>query len=257
MAETTEKVTEEVNVLSAAAAAVGPKPPRAKPKSDAAPSPAASPPDPDMDGDDVAAAEQPPPESNYGTIGDAGLRRTMPKPQGFVPAIERAKGVRPEAEAAPRGVTPDVSDDIEILSPEEQAEVDEWIARRFPEGADPIYFGAEDFKLKWAKRPGFHRHWFNDDGKGRIADAKRAGYDHVLDDRGSPVSRVVGVSAQGGGLTAFLMETPQKWHDLSLAAQQKRIDGIDADILGGDIGRKDGDERYVPNQGNAIKISRS
>lgn len=84
-------------------------------------------------------------------------------------------------------------------------------------------FGSVDQKLAWPPRPGYHQHWFNDE-PGRIHTAREAGYEHVENHDGRPVSRVVGVAQGGGPLLGYLMEIPQEWYEEDVARQQKIVD---------------------------------
>ncbi len=91
-------------------------------------------------------------------------------------------------------------------------------------------FGSFEQRLAAPPRPGFHRHWFNDD-PGRIVRAEAAGYTHVKNESGQPTSKVVGVARGGGPLTAYLMEMPEEWYAEDQAAQEaeyaKRIAAIE------------------------------
>lgn len=98
-------------------------------------------------------------------------------------------------------------------------------------------FGSTDQKLAFPARPGFHQHWFNDE-PGRVVQAKEAGYEHVNDQRGVPVSRVVGVTSGGGPLIAYLMEIPQEWWEEDMARQQKLVDEKMADIRRGHVDKR-------------------
>lgn len=115
-------------------------------------------------------------------------------------------------------------------------------------------FGRMQQKLAYPDRPGFHRHWFNDI-PGRIVRAQEAGYDHVKDDEGKNVSRIVGTAESGGPLHAFLMEIPEEWWKEDLAAEQAEVDRKEQSMKRGtpqgDANPKD---FYVPGQG--IKIER-
>ena len=84
-------------------------------------------------------------------------------------------------------------------------------------------FGSTDQKLAWPPRPGYHQHWFNDD-PGRVFAAKEAGYEHVQDHAGRPVSRVVGTAAGGGPLLGYLMEISLEWYQEDMARQQRLVD---------------------------------
>lgn len=99
-------------------------------------------------------------------------------------------------------------------------------------------FGSVDQKLAWPVRPGYHQHWFNDD-PGRVFAAKEAGYDHVQDHSGRPVSRVVGVAAGGGPLLGYLMEIPQEWYEEDIARQQAIVDEKMNSIKRGYVDKKD------------------
>jgi hypothetical protein len=113
-------------------------------------------------------------------------------------------------------------------------------------------FGSLAQKLSAPKRDSYHRHWFND-VLDRIEQATAAGYTHVKDQNTRrPMSRVVGVAKGGGPLTAYLMEIPEKWFKEDARRKQQAVDEIDAALRGGDVARKDNDERYVPKHG--IKI---
>ena len=113
-------------------------------------------------------------------------------------------------------------------------------------------FGTLGQKLAYPPREGYHRHWFND-SPGRIEMAKEYGYTHVMGKDGKPVTRVVGAAEGGGGLHAYLMETPEEWHQENLAKEQQRVDEIDAAIRGGQVQGKSAQDKdsafYVGKQG--------
>jgi len=114
-------------------------------------------------------------------------------------------------------------------------------------------FGSHQQKLAYAERPGYHRHWFNDQ-PGRILRALDGGYEHVKDDQtGEPVRRVVGVQEGGGALYAYIMEIPEEWWKEDLAEAQKRVDEMDQAIKSGVVSNNPGDNRYIPNQGISIR----
>lgn len=99
-------------------------------------------------------------------------------------------------------------------------------------------------KLDNAERPGFHRHWFNDD-KGRIQSALDAGYAHVLDNEGKPMSHIVGNKKEGGAMVAYRMEIPlefwQQDQNEKTALRRER----QHQTQHGD-GRSGDDGRYLP-----------
>jgi hypothetical protein len=115
-------------------------------------------------------------------------------------------------------------------------------------------FGTQVQKLARPERPGYRRYWFRDD-PGRIALAKEAGYEIVLNAEGEPDTHPGGVKDTGGVLMLYLMETPQEFYDEDMAAQQGRIDengraykrGVDKQGAPGEDGR------YIPSRG--IKIT--
>lgn len=114
-------------------------------------------------------------------------------------------------------------------------------------------FGNRGQKLQYAARPGYHRHWFNDD-PGRIVAAGEAGYTHVVDGKnGRNVSYTVGHREGGQPLLGFLMETPQEWYDEDMALQQREVDKVDEAIHRGNVeGAVGQDGRYVPSRGISI-----
>lgn len=112
-------------------------------------------------------------------------------------------------------------------------------------------FGGDRYKLAYAQRPGYYRYWFLDDPemieKGRrskVTEAQEAGYSHVMEN-GQPVTCIAG----RGGMQLFLMEIPQEWFDEDMKRNERDADEIDAALRGGQIGRKPGDNRYVPKDG--------
>lgn len=119
-------------------------------------------------------------------------------------------------------------------------------------------FGSQTQKLAFKRREGYHHHWFND-VPGRIDAAKDAGYTHVVDVVSNKnVQMVVGVTAQGLPLTAFLMEIPEEWFKDDMDAQQKQIDAKEATIRRGQVDAADPRERddrfYNSAQGRKIDI---
>lgn len=106
-------------------------------------------------------------------------------------------------------------------------------------------FGSTVQKLAYETRAGYHRHWFNED-PGRLDDALAAGYKFVMGKDAKKVTRIVGVTAGGGPLSAYLMEIPQEWYNEDMAKQQATIDEMDTAIKQGAAGRVPGDGRYVP-----------
>jgi hypothetical protein len=104
-------------------------------------------------------------------------------------------------------------------------------------------FGSMDQRLNDDKRPGYHRHWFND-APGRIKDALQAGYNFVLDETGKPMTAVVGTRREGpGALIAYRMEIPMEWFQADKDAVQSRVDEIEQQMVNGEAFRK---EMHIP-----------
>ena len=117
-----------------------------------------------------------------------------------------------------------------------------------------VPFGGSEFKMTATAQPGYHLHWFND-RPGRIDRAKLAGYEHILDAKGQPISMVVDTQpGVGGGMLAYAMEIPNEFWVADLKATQDKIKADEEVIRQGMMGHKPGDGRYVPP--NAIRIRR-
>jgi hypothetical protein len=113
-------------------------------------------------------------------------------------------------------------------------------------------FGSMSLKLDYPQREGFHRHWFNDI-PGRIGRAQEAGYEHIKDRDGKPVSRIVGSAEGGGALTAFLMEIPEEWYRQDMAQEQQIIHDKESAMKRGVSEGQEGEGQYVPKQGISIR----
>ncbi len=88
--------------------------------------------------------------------------------------------------------------------------------------------GAYSQKLALEKRPGYHRHWFNDIA-GRVEEAAANGWAHVKGKDGKPISRCVGSGRDKGALYAFAMELPEVfWLEDQAARHQVATDKVDA-----------------------------
>lgn len=89
--------------------------------------------------------------------------------------------------------------------------------------------GAFSQKLALAKRPGYHRHWFNDVA-GRIDEATNNGWAHVLGKDRKPIARCVGTGRDSAAQYAFAMQIPEVFWFEDQAAKhqvaQERIDGL-------------------------------
>lgn len=86
--------------------------------------------------------------------------------------------------------------------------------------------GGQHLKLAAPDRPGFQRRWFNDT-PGRLAYAEKLAYDHVSesgiqsDSPDSRVRRLVGTSAGGAPIYAYLMETPLEEYQAGVAEKEE------------------------------------
>ena len=101
-----------------------------------------------------------------------------------------------------------------------------------PPRPDRKPFGAHEQQLASPAIPGFHQHWFND-SPGRIARAKQAGYEHVLDESGEPIRRVVDKREGGGGMLGYLMKIPLEWYRDDMQNQQAELEAKLSDIREG------------------------
>ena len=117
-------------------------------------------------------------------------------------------------------------------------------------------FGNMQQKLYWPKRAGFQRYWFNDH-PGRIASALAAGYAHVKDENGRPVSRTVGTMKSGAGMVAYLMEIPEEWYNDDMQRGQEVVDRTANDIHRGRVGPLAAEPSYASAQGRGISIKAS
>ena len=118
-----------------------------------------------------------------------------------------------------------------------------------------IPLGARAPRLAADQRPGYSRRWINDHND-RIERSRRGGYEHVRDANGEPMSRPVGSAEGGGGMRAYLMEIPQHLYDEDFAAGQGVVDDIDRAIYRGKYKEEPGDQRYVPEGGISMTVSR-
>lgn len=152
----------------------------------------------------------------------------------------RTRRIAAEDLAAAEPIASDISVDPQVLGDAVNEALEKRRRERRP-------FGAMEQKLLWPNRPGYHRHWFNDE-PGRLLRAKEAGYEPVLDDKGAPVCTVVGIGRGGHPLTAYLHEIPQEWFDEDMAAQEGVVMELKRQIERGDFQRPsgaDGRARYA------------
>lgn len=157
-----------------------------------------------------------------------------------------------------RPVDPNASDD-QLSARGEQAT----LAR-----AERVPLGVARSKLTVPKRDGYVRRWINDNGKGRLQFALQGGYSFVEDpdlrvgeDEGqsrqdSRVSRIVGRTAEGKPMRAYLMEIQRELYKQDQDSKQSELDEVDRAIRKGRLVSAGEEHRYVPDEGRAIKINR-
>lgn len=131
-----------------------------------------------------------------------------------------------------------------------------------------VPLGVARSKLTVPPREGYVRRWVNDDGKGRLQFAKEGDYAFVEDpdlrvgeDEGqsrqdSRVSRIVGRTAEGKPMRAYLMEIPRELYQQDQHSKQSELDEVDRAIRKGRLVSAGEEHRYVPDEGRAIKIKR-
>ncbi len=115
-------------------------------------------------------------------------------------------------------------------------------------------FGSLQQKLALDKRPGYHRHWFNDT-PGRIDEAKASGWTHVQDSDGRPTKRIVGQGRDRGGLLAYAMELPEVFWEEDMAHQaelaKRPLDAIKGNPVSarpGQSKQEDNSKFYSPRE---------
>jgi hypothetical protein len=92
-----------------------------------------------------------------------------------------------------------------------------------------IPFGTRQQRLDNTPIPGFQCYWVND-VPGRIDRAKRAGYEHVLNEDGTPKREVVGVAPTSGPLYAYRMKLPIEFYNEDMAAKEAPRAQVDRDM---------------------------
>lgn len=116
------------------------------------------------------------------------------------------------------------------------------------DGRERVPFGAQEQQLAYPDIPGYRLYWFNDT-PGRIARAKKAGYEHVCTEgTDAPIQRNVGrgEGAQNG-LTAYLMKIPRQWYEEDAKSSQDDLDRRLRDIR---EGRGQGENTYTGSRHN-------
>jgi hypothetical protein len=140
---------------------------------------------------------------------------------------------------------PDDASDLELRA-------DELGEALGPNNLKRIPMGTRATRLNGTLRPGYYRRWFND-VPGRIERARRAGYEHVKDGSGSPLSTPAGTQEHGGGMRAYFMEIPDDLRKEDLAQKSAVNDDIDRMLNRGKIDDHKEDRRYVPDAGISIR----
>lgn len=156
---------------------------------------------------DPAGDDEPQPRAIAQTVFTEGLRRDHIALEG---------GGSADVEIAERAIAEVHGEPADL-----QSEIERIRAFRKP-------LGAFSQKLALPKRPGYHRHWFNDVA-GRIDEAEANGWAHVKGTDGKPISRCVGTGRDKGSLYAFAMEIPEVfWQEDQDARNQAAAEKIDA-----------------------------
>lgn len=156
----------------------------------------------------------------------------IPLNEASAAAANKRRRLAEAEQAATAELSPSLSAD---LGPDEAADLERRRRTRKP-------FGSREQKLIYPDRPGYHRHWFNDE-PGRLLRAEEAGYSQVHGPDGKPVSTVVGVSRGGGALVAFLHEIPAEWYAEDMAAQEQVVLDLKQQIKTGQIETAPGMQR--------------
>ena len=119
--------------------------------------------------------------------------------------------------------------------------------------SERVPFGAMEQVMAVPPMPGFRLYWFID-APGRIARAKKAGYEHVTDDSsGEPMALVSGRNDGGSAQKSYLMKIPQQWYEEDQRAQKAALDAKLAEIKQGRGGSGDLENRYIPRQGITVE----
>lgn len=122
-------------------------------------------------------------------------------------------------------------------------------------GSERKPFGVAEQQLAWPEIPGFRLYWFND-VPGRIERAKRAGYDHVNDQDGTAVSRIVGINPQApGGLKSYLMKMPIEWYEQDRAKTEELEQRTMQQIQSGNLQNAAVQNGYMPTGRTKITAS--
>jgi hypothetical protein len=161
------------------------------------------------------------------------------------PRVTRAQRIEEPASATPASAPEPRADAFGALGPVSTEKV------RKP-------LGRMRQKLDNSHRPGFHRHWFNDDDKGRIQDALDAGYEFVKDNEGKPMTKAVGTKPGGGALLAYRMEIPLEFWNQDQAEKVNDRRSRQMEMRRGMTGKggPGDDGRYVPVDGGGRPMTR-
>lgn len=153
----------------------------------------------------------------------------MPKPERKptperVPPAEPVSALAAQVSASEPSVTADATLSREVVESVPQAGLTE--REQLAADIERIRkirkpFGAYTQKLALPKRPGYHRHWFND-SPGRVEEALQAGWMHIQGKDKTPLKRVVGTARDGGPLYAYAMELPEVFWEEDVAARDER-----------------------------------
>lgn len=117
-------------------------------------------------------------------------------------------------------------------APAAAAPVLDQVATDLPQRPARRPFGERRARLDNQPIPGFQCYWFND-LPGRIDQAKEAGYEHVTDNEGRPVKKVVGTMEGGGPLHAYRMKILRAWYEEDQVAKEQPRTEVDQQMRQG------------------------
>lgn len=127
-------------------------------------------------------------------------------------AVQVKPGLSADASLSPEAASTPVDERAQLI-----ADIEKIRALRKP-------YGTSTQKLALPKRPGYHRHWFNDAGS-RVDEAKESGWAHIKGRDGGPIRRAVGTGRDNGVLYGFAMELPEVFWQEDMAARHKIAQG--------------------------------
>lgn len=174
------------------------------------------------------------------------------------PQVEHPAYIDPAQLARTQAAAQFVEDGVSAESLEDQYEPGENLEAdiaRIRAMSRPL--GVQVQKLALPKRPGYHTHWFNDEG-GRIDAALNSGWTNRKGSDGKPLKRPVGFGRDKGVLHAFAMDIPEVfWLQDMDARNQLAADKMDSlkaspfQSKPGQSERSDAGKFYSPVEGQS------